>query len=358
MASTAWHSAALPIEEASTPPSSWYTTPEVLEREVAQVFTQHWVCVGHLGGLESPGSFQSGTYLDMPWVVTRADDGQLRAFHNVCQHHAAAVATGSGCAQVLRCSYHGWEYGLNGRLRKAPGADGIRSFHADQIALQPIGVAMLGHLCFLHFGSERGSLQDQLGDDQLQDMAAAGIMDAGLRHVATRNYSLKCNWKVFADNYLDGGYHVPVAHPDLAAALDLTTYSSKIYRTSSVQSCRAKGTPEARLGDREAAYAFLYPNLMVNRYGPWMDTNIVTPTGPESCIVRFDWWLEEHLCHDSALTEQSLADSEQVQQEDIALCEAVQRGLRSPAYDSGRYAPQFEEPMFHFHKLLHADLNR
>ena len=66
------------------------------------------------------------------------------------------------------------------------------------------------------------------------------------------------------------------------------------------------------VGDRQAIYAFLYPNLMVNRYGPWMDTNIVTPTGPESCTVRFDWWLEEHLCHDSTLIEQSLADSEQV----------------------------------------------
>ena len=72
--------------QASTPPSSWYTTAEVLEREVTRVFTQHWVCVGHLGSLDSLGSFQSGTYLDMPWVVTRADDGQLRAFHNVSIH--------------------------------------------------------------------------------------------------------------------------------------------------------------------------------------------------------------------------------------------------------------------------------
>ncbi len=74
----------------------------------------------------------------------------------------------------------------------------------------------------------------------------------------------------------------------------------------------SKDLINACAGDREAAYAFVYPNLMINRYGPWMDTNIVTPTGPQSCTVRFDWWLEEHLCHDSALIEQSLADSEQV----------------------------------------------
>ena len=76
---------------------------------------------------------------------------------------------------------------------------------------------------------------------------------------------------------------------------------------------KACETPNAvYAGDRQAAYAFLYPNLMINRYGPWMDTNIVMPEGPERCTVRFDWWLEDHLCHDKALVEQSMADSEQV----------------------------------------------
>ncbi|CAK0764975.1 hypothetical protein CVIRNUC_003212 [Coccomyxa viridis] len=346
------------MPQASTPPSSWYLSPEVLQKERAQVFMQHWVCVGPLNRLSQPGSFESGVYLDMPWVVTRAEDGQLRAFHNVCQHHAAAVADGSGCAQLLRCSYHGWEYGLNGRLKKAPGADGIQKFHADQIALKPIGLAVLGHLIFLHFGEsgEGMSVEEQLGKEQLQDMKADGMLDGGLQHVATREYRLQCNWKVFADNYLDGGYHVPVAHPDLAAGLDLGTYSSKLYNSSSVQSCQAAGSTEARLGTRAAAYAFLYPNLMINRYGSWMDTNIVQPAGPESCTVRFDWWLEGKLGDSEALIEQSIAESEQVQHEDVALCEGVQRGLRSPAYSSGRYAPRFEAPMFQFHRLLHADL--
>ena len=98
-------------------------------------------------------------------------------------------------------------------------------------------------------------------------------------------------------------------------------------------------------GDREAAYAFLYPNLMVNRYGPWMDTNIVTLTGPESCIVRFDWWLEEHLCHDSALTEQSLADSEQVSR----------NAAVEPAYAVGA-APLSDacEDQLHYHGRGHS----
>ena len=87
---------------------------------------------------------------------------------------------------------------------------------------------------------------------------------------------------------------------------------------------------------------------------PWMDVNIVTPTGPATCSVDFHWWLEDHLADDTPFIEESLAASEQVQEEDIALCESVQRGMESPGFVTGRYAPQHEAPMFHFHQLLHA----
>ncbi len=80
-------------------------------------------------------------------------------------------------------------------------------------------------------------------------------------------------------------------------------------------------------GDRHAVYAFIYPNLAINRYGPWMDTNVVVPTGPESCTVRFDWWLEGHLCHDTALIERSIAESEQVSWQ-AASCPGAEPGLK------------------------------
>ena len=121
-------------------------------------------------------------------------------------------------------------------------------------------------------------------------------------------------------------------------------------------------------GERKAAYAFVYPNLMINRYGPWMDTNLVLPDGPNRCTVQFEYWLDQSLVHDASLIHTSLSGSDkvrllegrptieicttclayslegglkfcshvQVQQEDIGLCEAVQRGLHSSAYDTGR----------------------
>ncbi|GMY35273.1 choline monooxygenase, chloroplastic, partial [Fagus crenata] len=164
---------------------------------------------------------------------------------------------------------------------------------------------------------------------------------------------------VFCDNYLDGGYHVPYAHKGLASGLQLQSYSTKMYEKVSIQSCKGGSMDRkddyGRLGSK-VLYAFIYPNFMINRYGPWMDTNLVLPLGPRRCQVVFDYFLEASLKDDKALIERSLEDSERVQMEDIVLCEGVQRGLESPAYSTGRYAPTVEKAMHHFHSLLHHNL--
>ncbi|KAK4396720.1 Choline monooxygenase, chloroplastic [Sesamum angolense] len=169
-----------------------------------------------------------------------------------------------------------------------------------------------------------------------------------------------CPYHVFCDNYLDGGYHVPYAHRGLASGLQLDSYSTKMYENVSIQSCG--GSTKAceqefdRLGSK-ALYAFVYPNFMINRYGPWMDTNLVLPLGPRKCQVIFDYFLDASLKDDSAFIEKSLEHSEKVQDEDIILCKAVQQGLESPAYEVGRYSPTVEMAMHHFHCLLHKNLS-
>lgn len=240
------------LHQAWTPPASWYTSALVHEREVEQVFSQKWVCVGHLGALQQqPGAYMAGDHLGMPYVITRAADGALRAFHNVrrccvlhaassvrlhaswvkilaicntkaacgqvCRHHAAAVASGCGVAECLVCPYHGWVYGLDGRLRKAPDMRGAQDFQASAFSLAPLRLETWGHLIFLNFGAAGAARQhaepglpgsddlaQQMGPRGKAAMEAAGMTDAGLVHVASRQYRLRCNWKVFVDNYLVG----------------------------------------------------------------------------------------------------------------------------------------------------------
>ncbi|CDY23288.1 BnaA03g49850D [Brassica napus] len=145
------------------------------------------------------------------------------------------------------------------------------------------------------------------------------------------------------------------------SGLDLETYSTTLFERVSIQECGGGGSKAGeeedgfdRLGS-QALYAFVYPNFMINRYGPWMDTNLVIPLGPRKCKVVFDYFLDPSLKDDEAFIRRSLEESKRVQMEDVVLCENVQRGLESPAYDKGRYA-LVEKPMHHFHCLLHQNL--
>ena len=351
----------LPIEKAWTPPASWYRGSAFMERERARVFGRTWQAVARLDQVARPGDYVAGCLAGLPWVVVRDESGTLRAFHNVCRHHAAQVCEGAGTLQELTCPYHGWTYRLDGRLTRAPHLGRNDVFDRDRFSLKPAAVAAWDPLVFIHLGDDPGPLPPQLAPltPRLQAMETAA-----LKFVARRSYTLRCNWKVYVDNYLDGGYHVSVLHRALAGQLDLETYRTEVFDHLSIQSCRTpEQAPQAGGGDfaerlgTEALYAFVYPNLMLNRYGPILDTNFVVPTGPEQCEVVFDYYFLEREGEEArAFIERSIAASHRVQEEDVSICESVQKGLASPAYDRGIYAPRMERGAYHFHRLLAADL--
>ncbi|MEW6277181.1 MAG: SRPBCC family protein [Candidatus Eremiobacterota bacterium] len=337
---------AVPVDRAWTPPARWYRDPEVLELERARIFRNSWQAVARLDQLSQPGSFATADVAGEPVVVLRDEQGQLRALSNVCRHHAACVASGEGQAEELVCPYHGWSYHLDGRLKRAPRLGAARDFRREDFALPTFPVGTFGPLVFVHLGRPKRSLAEVLAP--LAGMSGL----AELRFVTRRTYDLDCNWKVFVDNYLDGGYHVAHLHHDLAANLDLEGYRTEVHGEVSLQCCG--GGRDERVG-REATYAFVYPNLMLNRYGPWLDTNLVLPLSPTRCRTVFDYYVEPDRM-DPAFVEESLKASDQVQQEDIDICHSVQRGLGSEFYDRGRYAPAIEHADHHFHCLLARDL--
>ncbi len=338
----------LAIESAPTPPSSWYLQSDILEQEKLRLLLATWQPVARLEQVAQPGSFVSDCFLEQPWIITRDASGQLGAFYNVCRHHAALVVEGQGCAQQLTCPYHGWTYDLNGQLRKAPKLGAVKEFDRTQYGLRPIHFEVWGPWIWLNFSPQPEPLASQLAP-------LAPLADwQGLSHVLTRSYEIECNWKVYVDNYLDGGYHVEVAHKNLASQLDLTGYRTQVLPNLVLQTCSSDGSSD-RLGGG-AVYAWLYPNWMYNRYGDILDTNWVIPLGPERCLTVFDYFFVDPTRQDFIQT--SLEASHQVQLEDIAICESVQKGLRSQGYDVGRYAPALEIGEYAFHQWLHRDLSR
>jgi len=348
------------LENASTPPASWYTWPEFFELEKQTVFRKHWLFVGRTDQLREPGDYFSGMFLDWPYLVTKDDEGELRAYYNVCSHHGTCVASGEGKATQFVCPYHGWTYGLGGDLKKAPRAGAMQSLKDRNLNLKPIAVDTFGPFVALHFGEPTVSLKEEL-ESLHQSFVSEPF--AELQFVRRLSYTIDCNWKVFVDNYLDGGYHVPHMHPGLNGQLDFGSYQSNLGSSWSMQSCKTAPSDEdessndfgERVGEH-ADYAWVHPNFMVNRYGRWMDTNTVIPLARHRCLVVFDYYYQG--TPDEAFLEKSMVASDQVQQEDIEICHLVQRGLGSGAYDQGVYAPRFEAPMFHFHRLLHRDFQR
>jgi len=345
----------LPLERARTIPSNWYFDDDIYACERQRVFASTWQFAARADQLRELGSYVTTEIAGEPILIVRDTDGVLRAFANVCRHKAALVMhEPQGRATKLRCCYHGWTYDLCGRLRGTPEFDGVAEFAREENGLAAFAVEACGPLVFVHLGQPRESAADYL--TPFSETIAA-IDSGSFQYVARREYEFNCNWKVFIDNYQDGGYHVNTLHPALAGAINYAGYRTENFARGSVQISPLKPSDDAtvsmvRSGDM-AYYWWLFPNLMVNIYEGLMDINVVLPLGPLRCRVLFDFYFADA---DNPERQQFIADSiavaHQVQMEDQTICEQVQRGLCSRTYDTGRFSVKREAGAYHFHQLL------
>src|SRR5262245_57993290 len=222
------------LADASTIPGDWYTDPRVAELERRTVFSKSWQMVARLDQLMAPGCYVTAEVGGEPIVMVRGGDGALRAFFNVCRHHAAAVMTEpAGCTERLRCPYHGWTYALDGTLKGVPEFDGVRGFDRAKNGLVPVPVDTWESFVFVHLDPDPVPLASFLGA-MVEECRPLSL--SVLRFAERREYQLGCNWKVFVDNYLDGGYHVPHLHKGLDSVLDYKRYTIETFERSCLQS--------------------------------------------------------------------------------------------------------------------------
>ena len=350
-----------PLEEAFTIPASWYVDERVADLERQAVFGATWQVVARVDQLLRTGQFVTTQLAGEPLVVVRSANGQLRAFYNVCRHHAAAVVTDeAGDATIFRCPYHGWSYGLDGALKGAPEFEGVCGFDHGQNGLVAVQCAAWEQFVFVNLDPQARPLADFLGGLVAR---IAPLNLAALHFFDRRVYSLGCNWKVFVDNYLDGGYHVPHLHKALNSVLEYKQYTIECEDRYCLQSSPMVASEEdaamsaTRQGER-AWYFWQYPNFMLNLYQGYMDTNLVLPDGVDRCKVIFDFYFDDVSEATTERNHQSIAVGERVNDEDVGICESVQRGLHSRAYGAGRLSVRREAGEHLFHCLLAADLKR
>jgi choline monooxygenase len=360
---------------AQTLASRFYTDPTILEIEKARIFQRTWQLVGtlHQSCGEANGvkrtisdaeSFFTMDVVGEPVIVVRDKRGELRAFSNVCRHRAGPIALGSGCKNVLRCQYHGWTYALDGRLIGTPDVDGVEFFDRSAMGMVPLRCETWGQFIFVNFDLHAEPLSAYLGKIPGQ---ARGFQFDSLESAERRDYVIDCNWKVYVDNYLEG-YHIPIAHPGLMKEIDYAQYRTDTFRYYSQQFAPIRAMKPENSGERlyapgsglqEALYFWIFPNLMLNIYPDNISTNVIVPLAQEKTLTIFEWFFQDVASQKSReRIQRAVAFSDEVQQEDIGLCEHVQRGLRSSTYDRGRYSVKRENGVHHFHMLLNEFLTR
>ena len=352
----------VPVTRSDTIPSSWYVDPAFHQVDRDAVFARSWQNVGSVGQVKEAGQFLVGTVADNPVIVVRGEEGELRAFYNVCKHRGGPLALCDGQAKSLRCQYHGWTYLLDGSLRGVPKMDRSELFDKKDFGLVPIRVDTWEGQVFVHLGNDPEPVAETF-KGIAERVAPAKI--GGLRFARRVDYEVGCNWKVYVDNFLEG-YHVPFVHPELVSLFEYSQYRTEVFerynlqwtpldaRTPSPYTDPGTGKGNGKgTSDGQAFYYWVWPNYMLNILPGRLQTNVVEPLGPDRCRVVFRYFYRDiESAEATARLEADHAYSEKVQVEDREICERVQAGLGSRAYDRGRFSPEMEAGVWHFQSLL------
>ncbi|MEH7255386.1 SRPBCC family protein [Neobacillus niacini] len=349
------------LSEAYALPARYYIDPEILQEEMEKIFSQTWQFVGTVNQVEKPGDYFTCEVANERILVVHGQDGVIRAFYNVCPHRGGRIAEGEGNRKILQCPYHGWTFGLEGSLNRAPGFQGVENFDPQDFCLHSVRTAIQDAFIFVNLDPNAAPIENTVGS-MFKDLKHYQL--GKLKKVRTINYTIKANWKIVVDNFQEC-YHCPVAHPGLVSILDMPNYTTTTHEYYSYQQAPMKITGMKKtFGDngnmeeieiQEGLYHWLWPNMMLNLYpgSGNMSTNKVIPIDHETTLATYEFYFrDENLTKEQ---EDLIKFIDEVQKEDIIICEYVQQGYRSRAYNQGRFALN-ENGVHLFHLLMQEAL--
>jgi phenylpropionate dioxygenase-like ring-hydroxylating dioxygenase large terminal subunit len=312
-----------------TLPFSWYSDEEMLRRERARIFAHSWQYGGRAEQVATPGSFLATDAGGIPILVTRDQDGELRAFLNVCRHRGAVLLEGCGERATVQCHYHAWTYDLDGSLRNAPRSDREPGFDKSEWSLLPASVGTWGPFLFVNPDPDALPLGEHLGE--LPETLARDIDIDNLVFHSRVEFGANANWKIVVENFLEC-YHCATAHPGFSAEVDVhpDRYLLEAHATYSAQFCAAKATGE------RGQFHLLYPNTGLNVFPgpPNLSIGPVLPNGTGRTERYLDYFFAPDV--DESWRREFFAFDDQVGKEDTALVESVHRGMAAGVLEQGR----------------------
>ena len=333
-------------------PAWIYSDPDFFELEKRTIFRTSWQLVCHTSDIPDSGDYHCFDLLGESVVTVRAQDGQLRSFHNVCRHRASRLLDGpkGNCPGRITCPYHAWTYALDGRLTGVPQRDTFRDFDAQRHGLVALEQEIFLGFIFIRFEPGLPSVREMAAPylDEMTPYRFEELVPQG--RVTLRPRSV--NWKNIADNYSDG-MHINVAHPGLTRlfgrsyGIEAQDWIDKMWGTLREMPSRnwserlyqkllppVDYLPPER--QRLWTYFKLWPNVAFDIYPDQVDFMQFIPVSPTETIIR-----EIAYVHPDSRREMRASRylnwriNRQVNVEDTALIARVQSGMNSSSYCVG-----------------------
>jgi phenylpropionate dioxygenase-like ring-hydroxylating dioxygenase large terminal subunit len=335
-------------------PVANYRSEERLEREIRQVLRRSAAPFCPSAALPEAGSYAARRAAGTPIVAVRGKDGEVRAFRNVCRHRGMEVAAGSGCAKVFVCGYHGWAYGLDGRLQHVPHAHGFPGLDKGEHGLVPVPAAERHGIVFVQ---QEGEIDESALD------ALPPLLAPDQRILWTNERDNEANWKILLEGFIEG-YHIKATHPEsfypygfdnLNVVETFGRNSRVIYPFRRIEKLADLPPQERRLTGYVTYVYHLFPNALVIVLSSHTSLLVLEPLATGRTRV-----FSYTLTHSGAASDEEKAaaakrDAEFVAdtglQEDRAVVCAIQRGLESGANECFTFG-RFESAIVHFHRQL------
>lgn len=310
------------------------------------VFACGWQFLGHESQIRETGGWLAETLAGYPILVVRDEAGALRGYHNVCRHRAGPLTEGSSgrCDGTLVCRYHGWRYALDGRLRLARDFGQAEGFDPRDYSLFPVRVETWRGLIFVAVDAGMEPLSACVAP---LERRLAGRDWGELQVALTRSHAIACNWKTYVENYLEG-YHVASIHPSLDAEVESDRYTVTVEGRVAIHEV----PPRKSDAVYEGLWAWLWPNLGVNIYGVGLMMERISPIGPAATRLDYLYLMPKGI----EVAAETLAMSDAVTAEDVAISEQVQANLDAGIYAAGRLSPRHETGVAAFQSMVRAAL--
>jgi len=332
-------------------PAWTYRDPEFFGVEMARVMRPSWQVVCHLSDIADAGDWQTLAFLGESILVIRGDDMVVRAFTNVCRHRASQLVNGaSGCLKRLTCPYHGWTYGLDGKLVGVPNKSDYPGLDIDAHGLVSVELEVWRGFVFVRLAGGGPSVatmmapyEELIAPYRFEELRALGRVTLRPRSV---------NWKTIADNYSDG-LHIAVAHPGLTRlfgrsyGVEAEEYVDRMWGTiveqpSSKFSERMYQRVLPRVdylpaeAQRQWLYFKLWPNVAFDIYPDQIDFMQFLPVSATSTMIReINYAIPDKRREMKVARHLNWRINRRVNAEDTALITRVQQGIASSSFTHG-----------------------